>query len=77
MYCSYIWLDVDFDFSVFPQVLSKVVSSELDPLIGVWEIGSGSALGCPIILLFCVDLPKMSYNKVLVLVLVDCVSCGL
>ena len=32
-YCSYIWLAIDFDFSVFLQVLSKVVSSELDPLI--------------------------------------------
>ena len=33
IYCSYIWLAIDFDFSVFLQVLSKVVSSELDPLI--------------------------------------------
>ena len=36
-----------------------VVSFELDPLTGVWEIVCGSAAGCPIVLSFCVKVAKM------------------
>ena len=46
--------------------LPKVVSSELDPLVGVWEIGCGSVLDGPIVLAFCVRVAKEFFYEDLV-----------
>ena len=45
---------------------SRRLSVELDPpssVIGVWEIGCGLAVGCPIILSPCVRIPKRSFYE--------------
>ena len=67
MYCCYIWLAIDFDFSVFLRVFVQGFEGcqyWLDPLVGVWEIGCGSAAGRPIVLAFCVKVPKVFYYEV-------------
>ena len=57
--------------------LREFVSSELDPLIGVWGIVCGSVLDHPIGLSSCVELLKRLYYEDLVVVLVGFVICGL
>ena len=57
-----------------------VVSSELDPsssVTGVWEIGCSLAADGPIVLTFCVVVPKRSFYEDLVVVLVGFVCSGL